>query len=105
LNNSLTIYFEQSGGFMGLTISVELNDKILSKDENEHVHILIEQANFFELQTETSGQPHPDQLLYKISVETVTQYHTLTVYEHQVSAGLQPLVKFLSRKARRLKNN
>ena len=88
---------------MGLTISVELNDKILSKDENEHVHILIKQANFFELQTETTGHPLPDQLLYKISVETAAQHHTLMFYEHQVTSELQPLVKFLSRKARTAK--
>ena len=100
MKNSFTIYFEQSGGFMGLTISVELNDKILSKDEKEHVHILIEQAKFFELQTETNDHPLPDQLLYRISVETATQHHTLMVYEHQVTAELKPLVKFLSRKAR-----
>jgi len=103
MKNTFTIFFEQSGGFTGLTISVELNDKILSKDENEHVHILIEQANFFELQTETTGHPLPDQLLYRISVETATQHHTLMVYEHQVTAELQPLVGFLSRKARTAK--
>jgi hypothetical protein len=85
---------------MGLTISVELNDKILSKDENEYVHILIEQANFFELQTETIGHPQPDQLLYRISVETTTEQHTLMVYEHEVTAKLQPLIRFLSGKAR-----
>jgi hypothetical protein len=89
---------------MGLTISLELNDEILSKDENEHVHILIKQANFFEIQTVTTGQPLPDQLLYRISVETDTRHHTLTVYEHQVSAELQPLIKFLSRKARSVKS-
>lgn len=100
MNNILTIYFEQSGGFMGLTISIELNDEILSKDENEHVHILIKQANFFEIQTVTTGHPLPDQLIYRITVETATRHHTLTVYEHQVSTELQPLIKFLSRKAK-----
>ena len=29
-----------------MTISVVLNDKVLSPDEYEHVHILIEQASF-----------------------------------------------------------
>jgi hypothetical protein len=90
---------------MGLTISVELNDKLLSKDENEHVHILIEQANFFELQTETTGHSLPDQLLYRISVQTATQHHTLIVYEHQVTAELKPLIRFLSGKARSKKTN
>jgi hypothetical protein len=105
VNNILAIYFEQSGGFMGLTISVVLRDEMLSKDEYEHVHILIKQANFFELQTVTTGHPLPDQLIYRISVETATRHHTLTVYEHQVSTELQPLVKFLTGKARAKKNN
>lgn len=100
MKDSFIIYFEQSGGFMGLTISVELNDEILSKDENEHVHILIKQANFFELQTVTTGHPLPDQLIYRITVETATRHNTLIVYEHQVSTELQPLIKFLSQKAR-----
>ncbi len=105
MNNSFTIYFEQSGGFMGLTISLELNDEILSTDEKEHVHILIEQANFFELQTDDAGHPLPDQLLYRISVETATRRHTITIYEHQVTAELQPLIRFLSRKARMKKRD
>ena len=83
-----------------MTISVVLKDAMMSKDEFEHVHILIEQANFFELKTDTSGHSFPDQLLYRISVETATQKHTLSIYEHQVSTELQPLIKFLSRKAR-----
>jgi hypothetical protein len=102
-NNSFVIYYEQSGGFMGMTISVELNDEMLSLDEKEHVHILIERANFFELKTITAGNPLPDQMLYRISVETVNLRNTITVYEYQVTAELQPLIKFLKQKARALK--
>ena len=103
MNNTLTINFEQSGGFTGMTISVELNDEMLSRNEYEHVHILIEKANFFELQTDTTGHALPDQFFYRISVETATRKHTITVYEHQVTAELQPLIRFLSRKARTVK--
>jgi hypothetical protein len=103
MKNSFTIYFEQSGGFAGITISVVLKDAMLSKDEFEQVHILIQQANFFDLQTETAGRLLPDQLLYRISVETANRSHTITVYEHQVTAELQPLIRFLSRKARAVK--
>jgi hypothetical protein len=104
VNNILNIHFEQSGGFMGLTISLVLNDEMLSKNENEHVHILIEQANFFELQTDTTGHPLPDQLLYRISVETATQKHTISIYENQVTSELQPLIRFLKGKARAVKS-
>jgi hypothetical protein len=64
----------------------------------------MKQANFFELQTVTTGHPLPDQLIYRISVETATRHHTLTVYEHQISAELQPLIKFLTGKARSVKS-
>jgi hypothetical protein len=103
VNNTLIIKFEQSGGFTGLEISVVLNDEVLSKDEYEHVHILIEQSDFFELQTDMAGHPLPDQLLYRISVETATQKHTISIYENQVTAELQPLIRFLSGKARSLR--
>ncbi len=103
MKNTITIYFEQSGGFMGMTISLVLKEEMLSKDESEHVHILIEQADFFELQTDTAGQGMPDQLLYRISVETSKQKHTISIYEQQVTAELKPLIKFLSRKARTVK--
>lgn len=86
-----------------MTINVVLNDKMLSRDEYEHVHILIEQADFFELQEKAGGRPLPDQLLYRITVETADRRHTISVYEHQVTAELQPLVRFLSRKARSVK--
>jgi len=86
-----------------MTISVVLNEEMLSRDESEHVHILIEQAGFFELQTDTAGQALPDQLLYRISVETANQKHTISIYEQQVTAELKPLIRFLSRKARTAK--
>lgn len=86
-----------------MTISVELNDEILSKDENEHVHILIKQANFFELHEDTTGHSLPDQLLYRITIETATRKHTISIYEQQVSIELQPLIKFLKGKARSVK--
>jgi hypothetical protein len=103
VNNILTINFEQSGGFTGMTISVVLNDKMLSRDEYEHVHIMIEKADFFELKVDTKGHPLPDQLLYRISVETATRKHTISIYENQVTAELQPLIRFLKGKARGMK--
>jgi hypothetical protein len=103
MKDSYIIYFEQTGGFMGMTISVELNDEILSKGEYGHVLILIEQANFFELKTGAPGHPVPDQLFYRISVETATRQHTISLSEHQVSAQLLPLIQFLSQKARAAK--
>jgi hypothetical protein len=105
MKNSITIYFEQTGGFTGMTISVVLKDDMLSRNEYEQVHILIEQANFFELSTDPEGHPLPDQLLYRISVETTTQKHTISIYENQVTQELQPLIRFLKGKARRKMNN
>ena len=67
MNNMFTIYFEQSGGFAGMTIKVVLNNKVLSRDEFEHVHILIEQADFFSLQTDKKD------ILFLISF--CTEYH------------------------------
>jgi hypothetical protein len=104
-NDSFTIYFEQSGGFAGMTLKVVLNNKVLSRDEFEHVHILIEQADFFSLQTDKEGHPFPDQLLYRITIETADRRHTISVYENEVTAELQPLIRFLSRKARTKKMN
>ncbi len=104
LNNILTIHFEQTGGFTGMTISVVLNDKMLSRDEYEHVHILIEHADFFELQVDPKGHPLPDQLLYRISVETATRKHTISIYDNQVTTELQPLIRFLKGKARAVKS-
>ena len=103
MDNSLTIYFRQSGGFTGMTISLELTDDMLSRNESEHIHVLIEQASFFELQTVDPGHSLPDQLLYRISVKTATRQHTITIYEHQVTSELQPLIRFLRGKARSVK--
>ena len=103
MNNILTVNFEQSGGFAGMTISVVLNDKMLSQDEYKRVHILVEQADFFELQSDTIGHPHPDQFLYRITVETASQKHTISIFENQVTAELQPLIRFLKGKARAVK--
>jgi hypothetical protein len=101
LTDSFTIYFEQSGGFTGITITAVLDDKSLSTGESEEVHLLIERSNFFTLQIrETAGKSRPDQLYYKISVETPTHRNSVTVYDHQVTDELRPLIRFLVRKAR-----
>ena len=83
---------------------VILSDKLLDPDELEEIRLLIESSDFLRLKSESgSDKSFPDQFLYRISVETSGYRHSIMVYEQEVTAGLRPLILFLSEKARRKK--
>jgi len=52
----MRILFEQTGGFMGRTVDLNLDLKDLPEDQAETLRQLLEQANFFGLEENLARQ-------------------------------------------------
>ena len=96
----MRILFEQTGGFMGRTVDLNLDLKDLPEDQAETLRQLLEQANFFGLEENLARQSYPDAYQYQIKVETERMEHTVHASDGNVPESLRPLVDELSKRAR-----
>ncbi len=95
------IWFERSGGFAGISTSVEIASESLPPDEVEELRKLIDQSGFFEFIKNDSVQAElPDQYQYKITIEYEGEKQTVEFSESTVPDSFHPLVNYLTRKAR-----
>lgn len=95
------IWFERSGGFAGISTSVEIDSKILSTEEVEKLRQLIDQSGFIEYHKSDSTPGNmPDQFQYKITIEYQGEKQTVEFGESAVPDSFRPLVNYLSQKAR-----
>lgn len=93
------IYFERSGGFAGITQTLELKSDTLSVEDQDHLRTLIDASGFFDIESEKdSGMP--DQFNYKLTVKYKGKEKTLELEESGITDSLRPLITYLSRKAR-----
>jgi hypothetical protein len=101
---TLRISIVRSGGFAGITMRANVDEKGLSPDEAEKLHQLVEEADFFNLPGKiVSRVPQPDRFQYELRIEENGQLHTVVVSEEAMPAKLKPLVKWLMEKAREIK--
>jgi hypothetical protein len=100
----MRIHFERSGGFTGMRLEAAIDTQVLSPDEAENLHLLIEEAGFFDLPPELSAPvPGADQFQYRLTVETAEREHSIAISDGAVPDTLQPLIRrltILSRSAR-----
>lgn len=95
------IYFERSGGFMGRTVSLELDLKDLPDDQAKVLEELLDEANFFELPENLTEKPVPDSFTYTITVNAgFMKKHSVHVGDASAPDDLRPLLEELSRRAR-----
>ena len=100
------IWFERSGGFAGISTSVEIDSKTLPAEEARELEQLIEQSGFFDFNKNDTipdlglGQG-PDQFQYKITIEYKgREKKTVELSESTIPDSLRPLVNYLTQKAR-----
>lgn len=95
------ISYERSGGFAGLTNSINIDSDTLQADEKEKLLQLIEEANFFNLEILVDSSAHSvDRFNHKISIESGILNRTIELSDAAIPDQLVPLVNYLSRKAR-----
>jgi hypothetical protein len=97
----MRIIFERSGGFTGLTRTVELDTASLPSDEAHNMRKLVQTAGFFELpaQVRTTGQS-ADDFQYAVTVEAEGKQHTVRTTGTAVPDALRPLIEHLTRVAK-----
>ena len=98
VEEKLFISFERSGGFAGITQSIEIDGDTLSTDEVKKLSQLIDDADFFSLQLGKSNLP--DQFYYKIEILKGDQKGSIEFGESSAPDKLIPLLDYLSKMAR-----
>ena len=97
----MKVTFERSGGFAGTVMTAKVNTETLPTIEGEHLHQLVQTANFFRLPAKiASSHSQPDRFHYKVTAEDGSQRHTVQVSESAVPDQLQPLLNWLTEIAR-----
>jgi len=95
------IWFERSGGFAGMSTSVELESKSLTPDEASEIGKLIQESGFFQYNlTDSISSGMPDQFQYNITIEYGNQKRSLELMEADIPEKFRPLIDYLMKKAR-----
>jgi hypothetical protein len=93
------IHFERSGGFAGITQSLEIKSDTLSREDQDHLRKMINDSGFFTF-VEDGDSGLPDQFNYVITIKNDKQENTINIGESSIPAKLRPLVDYLTQKAR-----
>lgn len=94
------IRFERSGGFTGLTIT--LDQKSLLPEVADQIRIMMEESGLSAMPVGRKPErPVPDEFTYTLVFMTEEVEHTLVFAESKMPATLRPLIRYLSREARR----
>lgn len=99
----MRITFERIGGFTGLRMTRVINTEMLSSDDANRLHQLLDDADFFHQPEEiVASTPRPDRFQYKLSVEDGSMKHTVTVSEGAMPQTLRLLIEGITTTKRKL---
>ncbi len=94
------IKFERSGGFAGITQSLEMKSDTLSMEDQDHLSKMIESSNFFGLDP-VKDSSMPDQFNYTLTIKSGDKEKTLELGDSNIPSELQPLINYLTQKLRK----
>ncbi len=93
----MRIYFERSGGFMGLRLAGTVDTDGLPAEDADSLVEMVESADFFNLPAQllpdTEGG---DRFQYKLMVEDEARRHSIETDGSSVPASLWPLLRRLT---------
>jgi Emfourin len=94
----MKIYFERSGGFIGIPISMTIDTSSLPTEEARIIQNLVEDSHFFELPptpNKTSRTGAADYFQYQITIENSTRKHTVKSDDISIDPKLKLLINLL----------
>ena len=98
------IQFQRSGGFTGMSSSIEIDSKLLEKSESEKINQMIDQCDFFEYEEKDSLQRTiPDKFQYVITVEKGDKKRTIKFDEGAIPESFSTFINYLTQQARAAK--
>jgi hypothetical protein len=95
----LKIYFERSGGFTGIPVSMTIDTAFLPYKDAQKIQNLVEDSHFFELSpvpNKTTKGGAADYFQYQITIENGTRKHTVKSDDISIDSKLKPLVGLLT---------
>jgi hypothetical protein len=97
----MKILFEQSGGVAGIANNISIDSNSLDHQEASELQHLVENANFFDLPSESTAQLRgADYLEYKITIETNdNKKYSIKTTDLTIPPNVAPLIRYLRRKA------
>lgn len=100
------IYFERSGGFIGISTSVKMDSRELPPGEAEELKLLIVRSGFFDAIIFSNKFVHmPDQFQYNITIEHMGKKRAVELNDGSIPDLFRPLINYLVRAARASKKN
>ena len=99
----MQIFYERTGGFMGRTITLEVELSDLPPHQAETLRLLLSESDFFNLTDSPAQTTHPDEFTYDITVTAETQENTIHTSDTTAPEGLRPLLEELAQLARTLR--
>jgi hypothetical protein len=95
----MKIKFRQSGGFTGLTRSIEIDLNEITVQEAESLKSLVDQSRFFNLQ-EPVNHAMPDEEQIFINIDMKGRSKSIFLGKSELPVDLKPLVKYLLKRAK-----
>ena len=95
----MKIEFRQSGGFAGLTRSIEIDLDEITVQEAESLKSLVDRSKFFNL-PEPVQRVIPDEEQIFISIEMKGHSRSIFMGKSELPDDLKQLVKYLSKRAK-----
>jgi hypothetical protein len=92
----MRILYERTGGFMGRSVSLDLNLDEMPADQSATLRRLVDESDFFGLEELPTKTSRPDEFLYIITITTKTIRHTIRASDSSMPETLRPLLNELS---------
>ena len=96
----MQIYFERSGGFMGLRLKTTVDTAELTIEEAREWEQTLTAIGFFDLSSSLETESGADRLIYKMTVVTTEREHTALFTDEDAPEELRPLLRRLTIMAR-----
>ena len=94
----MKIYFERSGGFTGIPVSMTIDTSSLPTKEARIIQKMVEDSHFFELPptpNKTSRAGAADFFQYQITIENSTRKYTVKSDDISIDPKLKLLINLL----------
>jgi hypothetical protein len=93
----MRIYFERTGGLMGMRIAATVDTQSLPAEDALNLHEMIDAVSFFDLpENPLESSEGADQFLYKLVVEDEERQHTVLTADSVAPEALRPLLRLLT---------
>lgn len=86
----------RGGGVAGVVTKTEVESDDLSRENDETLHKMVQDAGVFELHETAEGPSHPDELSYELSVEHEGRRHTVRLRDSTMPEAVRSLISWAS---------